>query len=37
VSVGIGFGSTVATKMFVRTGTRPIIVSGALLAAGGIL
>ena len=37
VTVGIGFGSTVATKMFVRTGTRPIIVSGALLAAGGIL
>ncbi len=36
VSVGIGLGSTVATKMFVRTGTRPIIVSGALLAAGGI-
>jgi EmrB/QacA subfamily drug resistance transporter len=37
VSVGIGFGSTVATKMFVRAGTRPIIVTGALLAAGGIL
>ena len=36
VSVGIGFGSTLATKMFIRTGTRPIIVSGALLAAGGI-
>jgi EmrB/QacA subfamily drug resistance transporter len=36
VSVGIGFGSTMATKMFIRTGTRPIIVSGALLAAGGI-
>jgi EmrB/QacA subfamily drug resistance transporter len=36
VSVGIGFGSTVATKMFIRTGTRPIIVSGALLSAGGI-
>jgi EmrB/QacA subfamily drug resistance transporter len=37
VSVGIGVGSTVATKMFVRAGTRPIIVSGALLAAGGIV
>ena len=37
VSVGIGLGSTVATKMFIRTGTRPIIVSGALLAADGIL
>jgi MFS family permease len=36
VTVGIGFGSTVATKMFIRTGTHPIIVSGALLAAGGI-
>ncbi|WP_225991204.1 MFS transporter [Actinomadura montaniterrae] len=36
VSVGIGVGSTVATKMFVRTGTRPVIVSGALLAAGGV-
>ncbi len=36
VSVGIGFGSTVATKMFTRTGTRPVIVTGALLAAGGI-
>jgi EmrB/QacA subfamily drug resistance transporter len=36
VTVGIGLGSTVATKMFIRTGTRPIIVSGALLAAGGI-
>jgi EmrB/QacA subfamily drug resistance transporter len=36
VSAGIAFGSTAATKMFVRTGTRPIIVSGALLAAGGI-
>jgi EmrB/QacA subfamily drug resistance transporter len=37
VSVGIAVGSTLATKMFVRTGTRPVIVSGALLAAGGIL
>lgn len=37
VSVGIGCGSTVATRMFVRTGTRPIIVSGSLLAAGGIV
>ncbi|WP_052710999.1 hypothetical protein [Pseudofrankia sp. DC12] len=36
VSVGIGFGSTMATNMFIRTGTRPIIVTGALLAAGGI-
>jgi EmrB/QacA subfamily drug resistance transporter len=37
VSVGIGFGSTLATKMFMKTGTRPIIVSGSLLSAGGIL
>src|SRR6202041_567898 len=36
VSIGIGVGSAVATKMYIRTGTRPIIVSGALLAAGGI-
>ncbi len=36
VSVGIGFGSTVATKMFVRARTRPIIVGGSLLSAGGI-
>src|SRR5206468_3633180 len=33
VSAGIGFGSTVATKMFVRTGTRPIIASAALITA----
>jgi EmrB/QacA subfamily drug resistance transporter len=37
VSVGIGFGSTLATKMFIRTGTRPLIVGGSLLSAGGIL
>jgi MFS family permease len=37
VSVGIGFGSTVATKMFIQTGTRPLIVGGSLLSAGGIL
>ena len=36
VSVGIGVGSTMATKMFMRTGTRPIIVGGSLLSAGGI-
>jgi EmrB/QacA subfamily drug resistance transporter len=36
VSVGIGAGSALATKMFPRTGTRPIIVGGALLSAGGI-
>ena len=37
VSVGIGVGSTVATKMFMKTGTRPIIVGGSLLSAGGIM
>jgi predicted MFS family arabinose efflux permease len=37
VSVGIGFGSTLATKMFVKTGTRPLIVGGSLLSAGAIL
>jgi len=36
VTFGIGFGSTLATKMFVRTGTRPVITGGSLLAAGGI-
>jgi EmrB/QacA subfamily drug resistance transporter len=37
VSVGIGVGSTMTTKLFARTGTRPIIVGGSLLSAGGIL
>jgi predicted MFS family arabinose efflux permease len=37
VSVGIGVGSTVATKMFMKTGTRPIIVGGSVMSAGGIL
>ena len=37
VSVGIGVGLTVATKMFMKTGTRPIIVGGSLLSAGGIM
>jgi MFS family permease len=31
------FSGPAASKMFVRTGTRPIIVSGSLLSAGGIL
>ena len=37
ISVGIGFGSTLATKMFPKTGTRPLMVTGSLLSAGGIL
>jgi EmrB/QacA subfamily drug resistance transporter len=37
VSIGIGFGSTLATKMFTRTGTRPLIVGGSMLSAGAIL
>jgi EmrB/QacA subfamily drug resistance transporter len=37
VSIGIGVGSTMATKLFMRTGTRPIIVGGSLLSACGIL
>jgi MFS family permease len=37
VSAGIGSGSAVATKMFVKTGTRPFIVGGSLLSAGGIV
>ena len=37
VTAGIGFGSTVASRLFARIGTRPVIVAGALIAAGGIL
>lgn len=32
----VGVGAGIATKMFVRTGTRPIIVVGALIASGGV-
>ncbi|MFL6115674.1 MAG: MFS transporter [Catenulispora sp.] len=36
VTVGVGAAAGIATKMFVRTGTRPIIVGGALIASGGV-
>jgi predicted MFS family arabinose efflux permease len=36
VAVGVAVSAGVCSKLFVRTGTRPIIVAGALLASGGI-
>jgi EmrB/QacA subfamily drug resistance transporter len=36
VTVGVILASGLSSKLFPRTGTRPIIVSGALTAAGGI-
>jgi EmrB/QacA subfamily drug resistance transporter len=36
VTVGVAISAGVCSKLFVRTGTRPIIVAGALLAAGGV-
>jgi EmrB/QacA subfamily drug resistance transporter len=33
---GVAISSGIASKLFERTGTRPIIVSGALLGAGGV-
>jgi MFS family permease len=36
VTFGVALSSGIASKVFVRTGTRPIIVAGALLAAGAI-
>jgi len=36
VTVGVGLAAGVATKLFVRTGTRPVIVAGALIAAAGV-
>jgi EmrB/QacA subfamily drug resistance transporter len=36
VTVGVAVSAGVCSKLFVRTGTRPIIVAGALLAAGGV-
>jgi EmrB/QacA subfamily drug resistance transporter len=36
VTFGVALSSGIASKLFVRTGTRPIIVTGALLAAGAI-
>jgi EmrB/QacA subfamily drug resistance transporter len=36
VTVGVAISAGVCSKLFVRTGTRPIMVVGALLAAGGV-
>jgi EmrB/QacA subfamily drug resistance transporter len=35
-TLGVAIASGVASKLFIRTGTRPIIVAGALLGAGGV-
>jgi EmrB/QacA subfamily drug resistance transporter len=36
VALGVAVSAGVCSKLFVRTGTRPIMVAGALLAAGGV-
>jgi predicted MFS family arabinose efflux permease len=36
VTLGVAVSSAVASKLFVRTGTRPIIVAGALVSAGAV-
>jgi EmrB/QacA subfamily drug resistance transporter len=36
VTVFLGFAATISPMLFARVGTRPVIVAGALLAAGGI-
>jgi EmrB/QacA subfamily drug resistance transporter len=36
VTLGVGIASGVSTKMLPRTGTRPIMVAGALLGAAGV-
>lgn len=36
VTLGVAVGAGVATKLVPRTGTRPLIVAGALVGAGGI-
>jgi EmrB/QacA subfamily drug resistance transporter len=36
VTVGIGIASVISSKLFVRSGTRPIIVTGALISAGAV-
>jgi MFS family permease len=36
VALGIAISAGVCSRLFVRTGTRPIMVAGALLAAGGV-
>jgi len=36
VTLGIAVSAGVVSQLFVRTGTRPVIIAGSLLAAGGI-
>jgi energy-coupling factor transporter transmembrane protein EcfT len=36
VTVGVAISAGICSKLFVRTGTRPIMVAGALFAAGGV-
>ena len=36
VTAFLGFAATISPKLFARVGTRPVIVTGALLSAGGI-
>jgi EmrB/QacA subfamily drug resistance transporter len=36
VAIGVAISAGVCSRLFVRTGTRPIMVGGALLAAGGV-
>jgi MFS family permease len=36
VALGIAVSAGVCSRLFVRTGTRPLMVAGALLAAGGV-
>jgi len=36
VTIGVGIASGISTKLLSRTGTRPIMVAGTLLGAGGV-
>jgi len=36
VTAGVGMASGITTKLLARTGTRPVIVTGSLIAAGGV-
>ncbi len=36
VTLGLGIAAGISSQLFVRIGTRPVIVAGSLLAAGGI-
>jgi EmrB/QacA subfamily drug resistance transporter len=36
VALGIAVSATICSRLFVRTGTRPLMVAGALFAAGGV-